>query len=173
MVMQFSLKEADEFLRAVSFNEQNYDNRELYPLHYKEGFFRFVILWNEQHDHVLSFDMAVDYYKKYEEIVSVYVLKMAEKVLGSKESLEDGKDLKKYKNMKYYCDLLESIWKEMCQWKHPYTSGNRIFCRGCLFWYLMQKEHKENIMNLVQRICWNIMIKHEDCRTEEQGCVFQ
>ena len=35
MVMQFSLKEADEFLRAVSFNEQNYDNRELYPLHYK------------------------------------------------------------------------------------------------------------------------------------------
>lgn len=36
MVMQFSLKEADEFLRAVSFNEQNYDNRELYPLHYKE-----------------------------------------------------------------------------------------------------------------------------------------
>lgn len=121
MVMQFSLKEADEFLRAVSFNEQNYDNRELYPLHYKEGFFRFVILWNEQHDHVLSFDMAVDYYKKYEEIVSVYVLKMAEKVLGSKESLEDGKDLKKYKNMKYYCDLLEPIWKEMCQWKHPYT----------------------------------------------------
>ena len=42
MSMEWGIKEADAFLEKVSINEQNYNNRILYPLHFKEGFFRMI-----------------------------------------------------------------------------------------------------------------------------------
>lgn len=121
MSADLSMEEADQFLEQISVNEQNYDNRGLYPLHYKEGFFRLVISWNEKREEKLSFGSAMEYYKKYEKEVGRIAEKQAENILDKKKKLPEKDKLEKYKNIEYYCTILEPLLKQLQQWKSPYT----------------------------------------------------
>lgn len=61
-----TLSEADALLDELSVRNQSYEVRRLYPLHFKEGFFRLVIAWNERHTNKFSFPQAVAAYQDYE-----------------------------------------------------------------------------------------------------------
>jgi len=121
MVLKLKIKEADEFLRMISVNEQNYDNRMLYPLHFKEGFFRMIISWNECHGNRISFRMAIEEYEKYEELVCNLIIGQAERILSQMDSISRKTELEDCRNAKYYCKLLEGLLKALVQWEHPYT----------------------------------------------------
>lgn len=67
MAGRLSVEMADGLLDALSVEDQSYDTRRLYPLHYKEGFFRMLIAWNEKHEKVITFDQGMQIYQEYEE----------------------------------------------------------------------------------------------------------
>lgn len=121
MSADLSMKEADQFLEQISVNEQNYDNRGLYPLHYKEGFFRLVISWNEKRKEKLSFGNAIEYYEEYEKETGRLIKKRAKAILNRKEELSEKGKPEVYENITYYCTILEPLLEQLQQWKSPYT----------------------------------------------------
>ena len=126
MAMKMNLTEADEFLKKVSINERNYDNRILYALHFKESFFRFIILWNERQKNDLSFSKAVEYYEKYEVILSKKIIKYAFEILNDRKTILSKKSNQEdYENVEYYCNLLSEVIYKLEKWKHPYTLGQQ------------------------------------------------
>ena len=126
MAAELNLENADRFLEDISVNEQNYENRKLYPLHFKEGFFRLVIRWNEKHEEKITFEEAVRYYEAYEVKIGLIIKKQAEQILEKQkelpeESCVEEEKLEVYRNLRYYAELLEPLWNEWKQWQCPYT----------------------------------------------------
>ena len=119
MAAGLTMEQADHFLEQISVKEQNYDNRMLYPLHFKEGFFRLVLTWNEKRETKLSFRKAVGYYQEYEQALGKYVTKWAENILER----ERGADHENENNTDtaYYCGILEPLLNEQKQWDFPYS----------------------------------------------------
>ena len=119
MAAGLAMEQADHFLEQISVKEQNYDNRMLYPLHFKEGFFRLVLTWNEKRETKLSFRKAVGYYQEYEQALGKYVTKWAENILER----ERGADHENENNTDtaYYCGILEPLLNEQKQWDFPYS----------------------------------------------------
>lgn len=61
-----NLAQEAEVITFLSAGNVSYDGRALYLLHFKEGFFKLVLTWNQQHADTISFEQAINAYEKYE-----------------------------------------------------------------------------------------------------------
>lgn len=111
----------DKFLKRISINDQNYNTRPLYLLHYKEGFFYMVLAWNEKHEKKMDFTEAVQYYECYEKDVVQALWEKADRI--SKEIMEsEYKDaLADFNQAVYFQSLYQPLIDEMKNWEFPYT----------------------------------------------------
>lgn len=117
-----SLEEADVLLDTLSVKNQNYHTRRLYPLHFKEGFFRLLLAWNEKQTEKITFTKAIALYEEYEAEITRRLFEAYEKlhleILHFKESGADSPDRQL---AEYYDDLCEVLWKELRICTHPYS----------------------------------------------------
>ena len=65
MVFDFSVSESDIFLEKLTLVKDSDLVRPLYALDFKECLFRWVLLWNENHDLKITYKTACDYYYEY------------------------------------------------------------------------------------------------------------
>lgn len=117
----FGVEQADQFLQSLSINNQNYNTRPLYPLHFKESFFRMALTWNKKHKKNMNFTEAVFHYEHYERKVTNALF---EKVGYISEKINKFKNTANFINFSrtlYYQNLCQTLMNEMKTWKFPYT----------------------------------------------------
>lgn len=120
MAARLTMKEADEFLDCISVKDQSFDIRRLYPLHFKEGFFRMIIRWNELHNKKVSFDEAIMYYEAYEKLTLEKVLKCIKDSSRQMDEIkEELKTLDIYAQTCKYQDICLNMKEEMENWHLP------------------------------------------------------
>ena len=62
MILGFTVKECDDFLEEMCLIKDSDEVRPLYALDFKECFFRWILLWNENHEEKISYKQACSYY---------------------------------------------------------------------------------------------------------------
>lgn len=65
MIFGFTVKECDEFLEELCLVKDSDVVRPLYALDFKECLFRWILLWNENHEEKISYAKACSYYREY------------------------------------------------------------------------------------------------------------
>lgn len=112
-----TLSEADAMLDELSVRDQSYEVRRLYPLHFKEGFFRLVLAWNERHPDKFSFPQAVAAYQDYETAL-MEELRQKWRVLEKQIARQPGvsEDFRLAKRC--HGSALE-LWGQAEDWAHP------------------------------------------------------
>lgn len=111
-----------DFLAALCAEDFHYDNRPLYALHYKEGFFRLVIRWNALNGTHISFTEAVASFEAYEADLVKRLKDQWQALKLQYERIEE-KDIHtaSYEHMNHYYTLCKILWQEEEQWSLPLT----------------------------------------------------
>lgn len=120
LASDMALAEADAMLDELSIRNQSYEVRRLYPLHFKEGFFRLVIAWNERHTVKLSFRQAVAAYQNYEAGL-IGNLRQAWNVLKERYLIVSryGGSMDDFRFAEYCHKLNMELWKRADCWGCP------------------------------------------------------
>lgn len=120
LVMGCREAQESEVITFLSAGNVSYDGRVLYPLHFKEGFFKLVLKWNQKNADTISFERSINTYEKYE-------ITVLEKCRRKWQDLQDTygqitrveNDTSVYAQTTYYYQLCESLWKEAADWSVP------------------------------------------------------
>lgn len=110
----------EELISLLSAGDISYDGRPLYQLHYKEGFFRLVCLWNRLTAQHISFEEAISSYEKYEAAV---VEKMKDKWQELQRAFGhvavEERNNAEYRQTAFYYSKCEEFWQEAEKWSLP------------------------------------------------------
>lgn len=113
MVCDFTVEESEELLGELSRRKDRDYVRPLYPLDFKEGFFLWLMRWNEKHpENPVGFGDACERYKKYGDDLLDWLASKTEKL--DHEILE----LLSEKNDQELLDFRENytkLWQKLCK----------------------------------------------------------
>lgn len=117
LITDCDLEQEENLISLLSAGNIGYDNRTLYHLHYKEGFFRLVLQWNKCKDPHISFSESITFYEKYEADVMEKLKNRWKELQENYKCLPDsGTD---YRQSVYYYSLCKEIWDEAEKWSMP------------------------------------------------------
>ena len=111
-----SMAEADECLEACSTENPSYYVRPLYPLHYKEGFFRLLLRWNDKHEKKLTFRDCIELYEDYEKHL---VACLADRWKNSEQEVNSLQKENRTQGITYYYQLAQKLGDSMIGWELP------------------------------------------------------
>ncbi len=120
LIMGCRQSQESELVNLLSAGDVSYDGRALYPLHFKEGFLKLVLVWNQQNTDTISFEQAINAYEKYE-------ITVLEKCRRKWQDLQDiygqitkvENDISVYAQITYYYQLCEALWRKVADWPVP------------------------------------------------------